>query len=167
MMIVSHPTVRNGKLTYVSPKPGLAEVFFGIFIAAALVSVLGNGVTGTLVTPGGTAGSVIVLVFFAILFLLAVTRRRIVEFDLVDRKLTISQSRFGRPDKLILDCPLDQCRALGRIGCETDGHTSYGVYVELLSGRRHDIPVKEKTVQEAGRVAARLSDATGIPRLDT
>jgi hypothetical protein len=81
--------------------------------------------------------------------------------------LTITQSRFGRPDKLILDCPLDQCRAIGRIGYEIDGHASYGVYVELLSGRRHDIPVKEKTVQEAGRVAARLSDVTGIPRLDT
>jgi hypothetical protein len=145
----------------------LGEAFFGIFIVAGLVSVLANGVTGTFATPGGTAGSVMVLVFMAIIFLLAVTRRRTVEFDLVDRKLTITQSRFGRPNKLILDCPLDQCRALGRIGYETDGHASYGVYVELLSGRRHDIPVKEKTVQEAGGVAARLSDATGIPRLDT
>src|SRR6266702_5261205 len=70
-MIVSHPTVHNGKLTYVSPKPGLGEAFFGIFIAVGLVFVLGNGVTGTFATPGGTAGSVIVLVFFAILFLLA------------------------------------------------------------------------------------------------
>jgi len=166
-VIVAHPTVPKRKLTYVSPNPGLGEVFLGIFIAAGLISLLANGVTGTLVTPGGTAGSVIVLVFFAILFLMAVTRRRIVEFDLVDRKMTITQSRFGRPNKLILDCPLDQCRALGRIAYETDGHASYGVYVELLGGRRHDIPVREKTVQEAGRVAARLSDVTGIPRLDT
>ena len=165
-MLESHPAALKRKLTYVSPSPGLGEAFFGIFIAAALIFVLKNGVTGTLVTPGGTTASVIVLVFFAILFLLAVTRRRIVEFDLVDRKLTITQSRFGRPNKLILDCPLDQCRALGRIGYEADGHASYGVYVELLSGRRHDIPVKEKTVQEAGRVAARLSDVTGIPRVD-
>lgn len=165
-MLVSHPTVPKRKLTYVSPKPGLGEALFGILVAAGLVSVLGNSVMGTLVTPGGTAGSVIVLLFFAILFLLAVTRRRIVEFDLVDRKLTITQSWFGPPNKLILDCPLDQCRALGRIGYETDGHASYGVYVELLSGRRYDIPVNEKTIQEAGRVAARLSDASGIPRLD-
>jgi len=166
-MIESRPTALNRKLTYVSPKPGLREALFGIFVATALVSVLWSGVTGTLATPGGTAGTVIIFVFFAIIFLVAVTRRQTAEFDLAGRKLTISQSRFGRPNKLILDCPFDQCRTVGRIEYESDGHASYGVYVELLSGRRHDIPVRDKTVQEAGRVAARLSEATGIPRLDT
>ncbi|WP_143099505.1 hypothetical protein [Bradyrhizobium sp. cf659] len=121
----------------------------------------------TVVARAGAAAGVIVLVFLAIFLLLTAMRRRIVEFDLVTRKLTMSHSRFRRPNKVFLDCPFDQCRALGRIEYETDGHASYGVYVELLSGRRHDIPVKGKTVQEAGRVAARLSEATGIPRLDT
>jgi hypothetical protein len=166
-MIEHPPNVRHGKLTYVSPRIGLGAALFGIIIAVAFMFVFANGVTGTVATPGGTAGGVVALVFMTIIFVSTVTRRRTVEFDLVNRKMTISQSLIGLPNKLILDCPFDQCRAFGRIEYDTDGHASYGVYVELLSGKRHDIPVKEKTSQEAGRVAARLSEATGIPRLDT
>jgi hypothetical protein len=136
-------------------------------IVVGLVFVLGNSTPETVVARTGAAAGVIVLVLLAIFLLLTATRRRIVEFDLVARKLTMSHSRFRRPNKVILDCPFDQCRALGRIEYDSDGHVSYGVYVELVSGRRHDIPITESTIQEAGRIAARLSDATGIPRLDT
>lgn len=103
----------------------------------------------------------------ACMFFSIASQRTTVHIDLRARRLRIVRRYFGRWGKTIVDCPLDQCRAVGRIEYESDGHASYGVYVELASGRRHDIPVKEKTVQEAGRVAARLSDATGIPRLDT
>ncbi|EJN13844.1 hypothetical protein PMI42_02586 [Bradyrhizobium sp. YR681] len=104
----------------------------------------------------------LLLAFFWIAY-----KRTTVQIDLRTRRLQIFRRLIGPWIKTVVDCPLDQCRALGRIEYETDGHVSYGVYVELVTGRRHDIPIQESTIQEAGRVAARLSDATGIPRLDT
>jgi hypothetical protein len=112
-------------------------------------------------------GSVILWLLLACMFFSIASQRTTVHIDLRARRLTILRRLLGRWGRTIVDCPLDQCRALGRIECESDGHASYGVYVELLSGRRHDIPVNDTTIQEAGRVAARLAEATGIPRLDT
>ncbi|MCK1385740.1 hypothetical protein [Bradyrhizobium sp. 21] len=110
--------------------------------------------------------SAILWLLLASMFFTIASQRTTVHVDLRARRLRIIRRFFGRWSKTIVDCPFDQCRKLGRIEYESDGHASYGVYVELLSGRRHDIPIKEKTVREAGRVAAQLSDATGIPRLD-
>ncbi|PIT01081.1 hypothetical protein TSA1_10165 [Bradyrhizobium nitroreducens] len=94
-------------------------------------------------------------------------KRTTAQIDLRARRLKIFRRLIGPWIKTVVDCPLDQCRALGRIEYESDGHVSYGVYVELVTGRRHDIPIQESTIQEAGSVAARLSEATGIPKLDT
>ena len=94
------------------------------------------------------------------------SRRTTVHIDLRARKLRIFRHFFGQWGKTIVDCPFDQCRALGRIEYE-NGNDWYGVYVELLSGRRHAIPIKGKAIQEASRVAAQLAEATGIPRRDT
>lgn len=112
-------------------------------------------------------GSIILCLLVACMVFSIASQRTTVEVDLRTRRLRIFRRFFGRWAKMIVDCPLDQCRALGRIEYESDGHASYGVYVELLNGRRHGIPIKEKTVQEAGKVAAQLSAATGISRLDT
>jgi hypothetical protein len=128
-------------------------------------------VAGAAVAAGSSSAeaksSVVLCLLLACMFVSIASQRTSVHIDLHARRLRILRRFLGRWGKTIVDCPLDQCRALGRIEYESDGHATYGVYVELLSGRRHDIPVKEKTVQEAGRVAAQLSDATGIPRLDT
>jgi hypothetical protein len=139
---------------------------------SAAIWLLPGGLVAVAIIAAGSSSteaksSVVLCVLLACMFFSIASQRTTVEIDLRARRLKIFRRFFGRWIKTIVDCPLDQCRALGRIEYETDGHASYGVYVELLSGRRHDIPIKEKTVQESGRVAARLSDATGIPRLDT
>lgn len=131
----------------------------GGLVAVAIVAA-GSGSTEA-------NGSAILFLLLACMCFSNASQRTTVEIDLRARRLKIFRRFFGRWIKTIVDCPLDQCQALGRIEYETDGHAWYGVYVELRSGRRHDIPIEEKTVQEAGRVAAQLSDATGIPRLDT
>lgn len=111
--------------------------------------------------------SLIVCLLLAGMFLSVGSYKSITEFDLRTRRLKISRLFVGRRSKTIADCPLDQCRALGRIEYGTDDHPSYGVYVELADGTRHDVPLGKPTIQEAGRVASLLSEATGIPRLDT
>ena len=117
-------------------------------------------------SPPESAGAVVACLLMACIFFLIASRRWIAEFDLQARTLNISRRSLGRWTKTIVDCPLDQCRMLGRIAYEADGHLSYGVYVELADGTRHAIPLKTPTLQEAGKVAAELSEATGIPRLD-
>ena len=114
----------------------------------------------------GTSAVVIACILIAFMFSLIASRRWIAEIDLRARTLTISRRSFGRWTKTSVHCALDQCRRLGRIEYETDGHLSYGVYVELTDGTRHAIPLKDSTLQEAGRVASQLSDLTKIPRLD-
>jgi len=115
----------------------------------------------------GSSGAAIACLLLAFMFSLVATRRWIAEIDLRARTLRISRRSFGRWTKTSVHCSLDQCRRLGRIEYETDGHLSYGVYVELTDGTRHAIPLKDSTLQEAGRVASQLSDLTEIPRLDT
>ncbi|WP_050627218.1 hypothetical protein [Bradyrhizobium viridifuturi] len=112
-------------------------------------------------------GSVIVCLLLACMFISIGYYKSITEFDLRTRRFKVSRRFVARRSKTIADCPLDQCRALGRIEYGTDDHPSYGVYVELADGTRHEVPLKKPTIQEAGRVASLLSEATGIPRLDT
>lgn len=134
-------------------------VAFGVAaISAAIDASAGSS------TP--ESGAVVACLLMACMFFLIASRRWIAKFDLQTRTLNISRRSLGRWTKTIVDCPLDQCRMLGRIEYETDGHLSYGVYVELADGTRHAIPLKTPTFQEAGKVAAELSEATGIPRLD-
>src|SRR5438270_2432763 len=96
------------------------------------------------------AGSVVLWLLLACMFFSIASQRTTVRIDLRARRPTILRRLLGRWGRTIVDCPLDQCRALGRIEYESDGHALYGVYVELLSGRRHDIPVNDTTIQEAG-----------------
>jgi len=166
-MVESHSDVLERKLTYAASELGSGAAILGIVIVACVICAIANGAAGAITTPAGSVALVLVLVLLAVFLLTRIMRLRTVEFDLVARRLTISHSGFRRPDEVILDCPLNGCRALGRIEYETDGHASYGVYVELLSGQRHDVPIKPKTIQESGRTAAQLSEATGIPRRDT
>lgn len=130
-----------------------------VLAAGAIIAIGSNSIEAK--------GGVLLFVVLACMFIWIASQRTTVQIDLRARRLKIIRRFFGQWVKTILDCPLDQCRALGRIEYETNGHVSYGVYVELLSGSRHDIPIMKSTIQEAGRIAAQLSDATGIPRLDT
>jgi hypothetical protein len=128
-------------------------------VAAAVIAVSSSSTEAR--------SSSVLWLLLAFMFVSIASRRTIVHIDLHARRLKIVRRILGRWGETIVDCPFDQCRAFGRIEYETEGHASYGVYVELLSGRRHDIPISDRSIQEAGRVAAELSDATGIPRLDT
>jgi hypothetical protein len=114
----------------------------------------------------GSSGAVVACLLMASMFSIIASRRWIAEIDLRARTLRISRRSFGRWTKTSVHCSLDQCRRLGRIEYETDGHLSYGVYVELTDGTRHAIPLRDSTLQEAGRVASQISDLTAISRLD-
>jgi len=113
-----------------------------------------------------SGGPVIACILLAIIFSLIASSRWIAEIDLKAQTIRLSKRSFGRWTRVV-DRPFDQCRRLGRIEYETDGHRSYGVYFELTDGTRHAVPLKDSSFEEAGRVASQLSDATGIARLDT
>jgi len=113
------------------------------------------------------AGTFVVFLFFGYILFHLATRQWIAEVDLVTRRLRISRRSFGRWTKAIVDCPFEECSKLGTIEYNTDGHVSYGVYVELKRGTRHAIPLQTSKFNEATKVASELTAATGIPRLDT
>ena len=113
------------------------------------------------------AGTFVLLLFFGCILFRLATRQWIAEVDLATRRLKISRLSFGRWRKAIVDCRFDECSKLGTIEYDTDGHISYGVYVELKRGTRHAIPLQSSKFNEATKVAAKLMAATGIPRLDT
>jgi hypothetical protein len=113
---------------------------------------------------GGFVFALLILTYIG--FLIS-SRQWTAEIDIAARRLRISRRSFGRWAKTIVDCPLDECNVFGTIQYNTEGHISYGVYVQLKHGARHAIPLKDSTFEEAARVASQLSAATGIPRLDT
>lgn len=154
-------------LRFVSGRHGFGWVFGAAVIGAVAIGTLADGSSGTVATPGSTAGAVVGLVFLASILFLSVTRRWTAEIDLAARKLEISRQFFGRWKKAIVACPLDELCGLGTIEYNADGHASYGVYVQLRDGKRHAIPLKNSTFGEAARVASELSVALGIPRVDT
>jgi hypothetical protein len=154
-------------LTFVSGKSGFGAVTLTGVIVAVAIATLATGDLGTVATPGNTAGSVVLLIFFACILLSIVTRQGIAEIDLGARRLKVSRRFLGRWTKVVVDRSLDECRALGTIAYDTDGSPSYGVYIELVDGTRHAIPLENSTFKEAAKVASQLSTATGIPRLDT
>ncbi|WP_441234300.1 hypothetical protein [Bradyrhizobium sp. 930_D9_N1_4] len=145
----------------------MGAAIFGIIIAVGFVVIFANGVTGTVATPGGTAGGVVVLVIVTFIFLLTVMRRWIVEFDLTGQKLTISQSLLGRPNTIVFDCPLDECTRVGMMEYRNDDGVSYGAYVELKQGGKYSIPMPNGTFRDVSLAVSHLVHATGIPRFDT
>src|SRR4051794_26520056 len=154
----------NQTLRFVSGQAG-----FGVAVVAAVIAIcaivgiatIAHGNLGTVATPGNAAGTVVFLIFFASILFLTVTRQWAAEFDLTARRLELSRRFFGRWKKIVVACPLDELCGLGTIGYNTDGHISYGVYVQLRGGARHAIPLKNSTFGEAARVASELSIATG------
>ncbi|MBR0959115.1 hypothetical protein [Bradyrhizobium japonicum] len=166
-MIEPHPAVTDGKLTYVSPKPGLGAAIGGIVIAFGFLLVFANGVTGTVTTPGATAGGVVVLAILTLIFLFTVMRRWTVEFDLTGQKLTISQSLLGRPNTIVFACPLDECTRVGTMEYRNENGVSYGAYVELKQGGKYSIPLPSGTFRDVSLAVSHLVHATGIPRFDT
>jgi hypothetical protein len=147
-------------------------IWIGLLICCAILIVgiyIYAFATGSTPTPSlpVNAGVFIALLLFACIFFHVVTRQWIAEIDLIARRLKISRRSFGRWTKAIVNCPLDECSKLGTIEYNTDGHVSYGVYVELKQGTRHAIPLQSSTFKEATRVASKLTEATGIPTLDT
>jgi hypothetical protein len=165
-------TERSGeKLIFASGAPMFNSVgSLGLLIGSAIfvvaIYVLTAGSSTTLSLPEN-AGIVVAVLFFACILFQLATRQWIAEIDLTTRRLMIFRRSFGRWTKAIVDCSLDECIAVGTIEYETDGHYSYGAYVQLADGRRHAIPLTNSSFGEAARVVSQLSAATGIQRLDT
>jgi hypothetical protein len=164
---------RSGQtLTFASGKPRFRTIVLAGFIALLTIVTVTTGNLRTVAPPGNAAGSVAVLIFFASILFLTITRQWTAEIDLDTRRLRIFRRSFGRWRRDIVDCSLDECTALGTIEYDNDGHFSYGVYVRLKSGARHANPLGRSTFMgsstfsEAASVASQLSAATGIPRLD-
>ena len=159
------------KLIFASGEPTFNSV--GSFWLLALAAILVIAIYASAASTSGEpflpkdAGTFVLLLFFGYILFRSVTRQWIAEIDLATRRLKISGLSFGRWRKSIVDCHFDECSKLGTIEYNTDGHVSYGVYVELKRGSRHAIPLQASNLNEATKVASELTTATGIPRLDT
>jgi hypothetical protein len=88
------------------------------------------------------------------------------EIDLAMKRLRLSRRWFGRWEKTVVDCSLDDCIALGTVEYNTEGNITYGTYFKLRDGGWHAIPVKGHSFEEALAVVKEVSVATKIPRLD-
>jgi hypothetical protein len=160
-MVEGNPRIERSAKTLVfkSGEPGIGLAawigFAGIF-AFAIMSAP---------TPANVQ---IVGIFLLVIgaALLNASRRWTAEIDLTTRRIRISRRSFGRWTKAIVDCPFDECSALGTFEYDTEGHLTYSVYVKLKDGTRHAIPLSDSTLNEAVRVASQVSAVTGIPRLD-
>jgi hypothetical protein len=159
------------KLIFASGNPMFNSVgSLGLLVGSAILVVAIYGLAAASSTTSllpENAGTFVAFLFFACIVYQLVTRQWIAEIDLTTRRLKIFRRSFGRWTKVIADCSLDECIAFGTIEYETDGHISYGAYVQLTHGRRHAIPLTNSGFDEAARVASQLSAATGIQRLDT
>ena len=162
-MIELNPGIeRSGKkLIFTSGKS--KRGFLGIIVFAAIFVFVAVSESTSSDLRGGGA---FLLVLFACILLLDSSRQWIAEFDLAARRIRIFRRSFGRWTKITVDCPFDQCSALGTFEYDSDGHRSYSVYVRSQSGTRHTIPTTNSTLNEAARVASELAASTGIPRLD-
>ena len=95
-------------------------------------------------------------------------REWVTEIDAKARRLKISRRWLGLRPKAIIDCSFDECAAVGTIEHRDEGLVSYGIYVEMKTGRRHGIPHGgDRSAVVAARIANELSAATGLPRRDT
>src|SRR5438093_13085648 len=88
-------------MTFVSAKRGFGAVVFGGIVAIFLIITVTTGKLDTVATPGNAAGTVVVLTFFASIFLLAVTRRWTAEVDLALRRLKISRRSLAGRTKVV------------------------------------------------------------------
>jgi hypothetical protein len=163
---------RSGQtLTFASGKPRFRTILLFGFIALLTILAFITGNSRTVAPPENAAGILAVFILFTSILFLKITRQWTAEIDLDTRRLRIFRVFFGRWQREIVDCSLDECCAVGTIQYDNDGHFSYGVYVRLKSGARHAIPLRSSTfmgstLSEAASVASQLSAATGIPRLD-
>jgi hypothetical protein len=160
-MVEGNPWIeRSAKtLVFTSGEPGIspaALIGFAAIFAFAIMSAP---------TPASVPIAAMFLLVFGALIVNA-SRRWTTEIDLTTRRIRVSRRSFGRWTNTTLDCPFDECSALGTFEYDTEGHLSYNVYVKLKDGTRHAIPLSDSTLSDAARVASQLSDATGIPRLD-
>jgi hypothetical protein len=165
-MVESNPGIGGSsqKLIFASGKPKFDSAgFLGVVIFAAISAV-------ALISGSASASTIIALAFLLVLVacgaLLRGSRQWIAEIDLTTRRLRVCRYSFDRRRRTTVDCPLDECSALGTFEYDTDGHLSYSVYVRSKDGTRHAIPIANSTLNEATRVASQLSASTGIPRLD-
>jgi hypothetical protein len=167
-MVEDNPDIqRSGQpLVFTSGRSGFrTAASIGMFIVIGMLALTTEDYNiSSTATRGGLVFALLILTYIG---LVIASRQWIAEVNMAARKLKISRRTFGRWTKTMVECPLDECNAFGTIEYNTDGQSSYGVYVELKHGTRHAIPLRDSTFKEAARVASQLSTATGIPRLDT
>jgi hypothetical protein len=165
-MVEGYPgSERSGQtLIFTSGEPRFGTAAFVCIMIIAIAFVADSSNQWSM---PANAGAILGFLFLACIVGLSMSRQWTAEIDMAARRLKISRRSFGRWAKTIVDCPLDECNVFGTIQYNTEGHISYGAYVQLKHGARHAIPLKDSTFEEAARVASQLSAATGIQRLDT
>jgi hypothetical protein len=162
-MVEGNPRIERSRktLVFTSANPGFGPAAFIGFAAIFAFAIMSAP------TPASEQIAVVfLLTLVSCILLLNASRRWTAEIVLTTRRFRVSRRSFGRWTKAIVDCPFDECSALGTFEYDADGHLSYSVYVKLKDGTRHAIPLANSTLNEAARVASQLSTATGIPRLD-
>lgn len=167
-MIEDNPDIQRSchPLVFTSGRSGFGTAAaIGMMVVIGIFAFTTKGSNISSIPARG--GFVFALLILTYIGLVIASRQWIAEVNMAARKLKISRRTFGRWTKTVVECPLDECNAFGTIEYNTDGHSSYGLYVELKDGKRHAIPLKDSTFNEAARVASQLSTSTGTPRLDT
>jgi hypothetical protein len=170
-MTQSQRTTSKRTLTFVSGRTLLNSI-----LAAVVVTVLAVAMVVVLTLRGiGMSGDslswAILFVIVGWVSLFVFPRRWIVEIDPTAQRLMISRYFMLRWTAMAVwttvveHCAFDECSATGTVPDNLDDPDSYGVYLDFKRGGRHVIPVGGPA-DEASRLAAELSAATGIPRRD-
>jgi hypothetical protein len=135
------------------------------------ITVTGFTASATIVrgwrSAGETVAIFIAFLFFFGIFFVVGSHQWITEIDTATRRLKTSRRSFGRWTKDIIDCSFDECSMLGIIKYNNAEDAGYRLYVQLKDGKRHNIPLKNSSLQKVTRIAFQLSAATGISRPDT
>jgi hypothetical protein len=159
-------------LTFVSGKIDFNSLLIAFFSVTLIVAMFAVQRLRGIEISGDPLSWLILLGLVGSVPLFVFPRRWTVEIDPLAQRLTILRYFMLRWTTTILwttvveHCAFDECSVVGTVPNNPDDPGSYGVYLDFKRGGRHVIPVGGP-VNEASRLAAELSAATGIPRRDT
>jgi len=88
------------------------------------------------------------------------------EIDRDQKRLRLFRQWFGLWGRTVVDCPFEDCVAVGTVEYNSDGYMTYGAYFKLIDGSWHAIPTRGNSFEAAASVVRQVSGAIGIPRLD-
>ncbi|WP_375776480.1 hypothetical protein ACE103_33305 [Bradyrhizobium sp. ma5] len=169
-MAQHEPSGSSKTIVFVSDGIGLR---WGLWTIAVAISALAVIIRKTIDPSADQARTFAILILLGCIVVLGVVRRWTVRIDPHDRRMTIVRSLALRWTGVVLrtevieHCSFDECSEVGILTyTDTVGQWSWSrtdVIVDFKRGGRHRIPVQSWSLDEASRLAAELSAATGIP----